>query len=222
MCHTRVIASPEMTPPQLTLFYAPRTRAFCGLWLMEELGVPYELHAFDLATGWHKSAEFLAMNPMGKVPAVRDGQALVSETGAIAIYLADKYSPGSLAPALDSPERATYLRWMFFAGSVMEPAFGEHFFKWEVPSSSVAWGSFADMKSTLITGLEAGPFLLGEQFTAADVVVGAAARFGVMFGVFDKDGPIAAYVDRVMARPAFERASSIEHREGERFPPKTG
>jgi glutathione S-transferase len=202
----------------LTLHYAPRTRAFTALWLVEELGLPYELASFDINTGRHKHDDFLALNPMGKVPVVVADGIPVSETGAIAIYLADRYPSANLAPALDDPRRPAFLRWVLFASGVMEPGFGEKFFKWEVPARSVAWGSFADMQRTLTAAVGEGEWLLGEQFSAADVVVGATARFGVLFGAFDKAGPIADYVARLTARPAFARASAIEARESERFP----
>ena len=156
---------------------------------------------------------------MGKVPLVVHDGVPVSETGAIALYLADRVG-SELAPKIDDPDRPAFLRWMFFAGSVTEPAFGEKIFKCDVPSRSVAWGSFADMERTLAAGVSPGPWLLGERFTVADIVVGASARFGVMFGAFEKEGPIADYVSRLTAREAFKRAETIEAREGERFPPK--
>ncbi|MFT5353227.1 MAG: glutathione S-transferase [Polyangiales bacterium] len=201
------------------LYYAPRTRAFTALWLLEELGEPYELESFSIHTGRHKKDDYLALNPMGKVPLVVHDGVPVSETGAVALYLADRLG-SDLAPKVDDAERSAFLRWMFFAGSVTEPALGEKFFKWDVPSSSVAWGSFADMERMLTAGITPGPWLLGERFSIADVVVGASARFGVMFGAFAKEGPIADYVARLSGRDAFKRAEVIEAREGERFPPK--
>jgi glutathione S-transferase len=202
----------------LTLHYAPRSRAFTALWLLEELGVPYELESFAFDSGRHKQPDFLALNPMGKVPLVISDGIPVAETGAIAIYLADRFSAAGLAPALDDPQRPPYLRWILFAAGVIEPAFGEKFFKWDVPARSVAWGSFEQMQDSLTAGVRDREWLLGDRFSAADVVVGSAARFGVLFGAFEKQGPIADYVARVSARPAFERASAIEQREGERFP----
>lgn len=202
----------------LTLYFAPRSRGFTALWLLEELGVPYHLESFDLNAERHKQPDYLALNPMGKVPLVLDGGIPVSETGAIAIYLSDKYRTTPLSPALDAPERAAFLRWVLFSSGVMEPAYGEKFFKWTVPARSVAWGSFDDMMRVLTDGLSPGPYLLGDTFSAADVVVGATARFGVMFGVIPKDGPVAAYVTRLTERPAFQRAAAIEACEAERFP----
>lgn len=205
-------------PPDLTLYYAPRTRARTALWLLEELGQPYTLSAFDISSGRHKQPDFLALNPMGKVPlVVHDGQA-VAELGAIAIYLADRFPAAGLAPDITDPARADYLRWCFFASAIIEPCLGEVFFKWDVPASSVAWGSFAQMLKTLEDGLTDREWLLGDTFSAADVLVGSAAGFGVQFGVMPKDGVIGAYVARCMARAASQRADVIEAREGARFP----
>jgi glutathione S-transferase len=206
------------TQPSLKLYFAPRSRAFTALWLLEELGVPYELDSFDLNAGRHKQPDYLALNPMGKVPLVVCDGIPVSETGAIAIYLADRFPGAKLAPALDDALRPAYLRWILFTGGVIEPAFGQKFFKWEVPARSVAWGSFEQMQDVLIAGVKDREWLLGDRFSAADVLVGASARFGVMFGAFEKTGPIADYVGRVTAREAFARAQAIEQREGERFP----
>ena len=195
------------------LYYAPRSRAFTALWLLEELGQPYELESVALGDGRHKKDDYLALNPMGKVPLVVHDEVPVSETGAIALYLADRFG-SDLAPRFDDADRPAFLRWLFFAGGVMEPAFGEKIFKWDLPASSVAWGSFADMERMLTAGVTPGPWLLGERFSVADVVVGATARFGVMFGVFDKAGPVADYVSRLTEREAFKRAEVIEAREG--------
>lgn len=207
-----------MTTPDVTLYYAPRTRAFTALWLLEELGVPYHLESFDLRSGAHKKPEFLQRNAMGKVPVVVCDGVPISETGAIALYLTDRFPEAALSPRIGDPARAAVLRWCFFAGSVIEPALGEKFFKWTVPAQSVAWGSFDQMVTTLSAAIEPGPYLAGEAFSVADLLVGAGARFAVLFGALPKTGPIAEYVARLEARPAFQRAQAIESREGERFP----
>lgn len=199
--------------PSLILYHAPRTRAFTTLWLLEELGAPYRIEHMDLKSGAHKRPEHLARNPMGKVPAIVDGDVSISETGAIAIYLADKYAPGRLAPALDDPRRAAYLRWSIFPFAVGEPAMAEKLFKWQVPASSVGWGSFDDALRVMTAAVQPGPWLLGEQFTSADVVMAALARYGQMFGAFPKEGPLLEYVSRATARPAFQRAMAIEERQ---------
>ena len=194
----------------ITLYYAPRSRAFRTLWFMEELGRPYRLEFLSLDAGDHKRPEFLKLNPMGKVPALIDQGMVISETGAILGHLADKYSPGELAPLIKDPDRADYLRWMFFAAGVMEPAFGEKFFKWDLPPRRVAWGSFADMEKTVTERVTGGGWLLGDQFTAADVYVASNLHWGLLSDLFPKEGPIAAYVGRCAARPALKRALKME------------
>jgi glutathione S-transferase len=156
---------------------------------------------------------------MGKVPVVVHDGTPVAELGAIAIYLSDRFPDAGLAPAIDDPKRADYLRWCFFASAIIEPCLGEKFFKWEIPAASVAWGSFDRMMTTLTEGLKQGPYLLGDQFSAADVLVGSNVRFGHMFGAIPNEGVTAEYVARLTAREACARAAVIERREGERFPP---
>ncbi len=193
-----------------TLYFAPRSRALTALWLLEELGIPYTREDLVLATGRHKRPDFLALNPMGKVPVVVDDGVAVAEMGAIAIFLSDKHRATPLSPALDDPRRGDFLRWCFFSSGVIEPALGEKFFKWSVPASSVAWGSFDGMMAALIQGLTPGPYLLGETFSAADVLVGSTVRFGQNFGALPTEGPTADYVARINARPALQRALAIE------------
>ena len=204
---------------QLTLHYAPRTRSFSAVWLLEELGVDYHLESFSLATGHHKSSEFLAKNPMGKVPVVVDGDIPVSELGAIAIYLNDKFASPELRVDPTSADRPAFLRWVFFASAIMEPAFAERFFKWTLPSQQMAWGSYQHMHDILSDRLTESQTLVGDRFTLADALVGASARFGLLFGAIDKGGAICRWVQQLQERPALQRAVAIEARESERFPP---
>jgi glutathione S-transferase len=194
----------------ITLYYAPQTRSFRALWFLEELGRPYRLELVDYANGGHKRAEFLKINPMGKVPVVVDQGMPIAETGAIFTQLADKYSPDELAPLIKDPRRADYLRWLFFAAGVMEPAFAQKAFGWDVPSSRVAWGSFDSMEKVVVEGLSEGRWLIGDQFTAADIFVGANLQYGSMLKLFPDTGPIADYVSQCSARAALKRALQIE------------
>ncbi len=196
----------------IVLHYAPKTRAFRALWFLEELGQPYRLEHVNLARGGHKRPEFLKLNPMGKLPTIVDHGVPIAESGAIFVYLSDKYASGTLAPQLDDPRRADYLRWLFFAAGVMEPAFGEKFFKWDLSASQVAWGSFDSMEKTVVGAVSHGPWLLGEQFTAADVFMGSNLHFGTLFKLFPEKGPIAAYVARCAERPALKRALTMEEK----------
>lgn len=213
---------PETLEADLVLHYAPRTRSFGALWLLEELGQPYRLAAFDLATKHHKSASHLALNPMGKVPVVVDGGLPISEVGAIAIYLADRYPAAGLSPSIDATTRPAFLRWVFFASALFEPALAEKFGKWEPRPTSHAWGSFDQVIDVVTKAVEAEPYLVGGRFTAADLLVSNSLRFAMMFGALPKEGSLADYVGRMTARDAFARASEIEARESARFPMKVG
>lgn len=205
--------------PDITLHFAPRTRSFVALWLLEELGVPYTLESFDLGGGRPTTAEFRALNPLGKVPLVIDHGRPISETGAIALYLGDLYGAPAAVPAVDDPDRPAYLRWMFFVGNVMEPAFCQKMFGWEVAPSTAGWGSYARMFEALTAGVTGDGWLLGERFTLADVIVGNYIRFGLQFQMLDVDPRLERYAARATARPSFARAMAIEEREGARFPP---
>ena len=195
----------------LTLFYAPRSRTATALRLMEELEQPYRIEVIDLNRGDQKKPEFLRHNPMGKVPLVLDGEIAVAETGAIFTYLADKYAAGRLAPRPEEPERADYLRWMFFAAGVMEPAYGQKFFRWDAPSRQVGWGSFEDMLSAVTEAVSRREWLAG-RFSAADVYVASTLRYGILFDIIPKEGPVADYVARWTERPASKRATEIDER----------
>ena len=194
----------------ITLFYAPRTRAFRALWFLEELGEPYRIEPVDYAKGGHKRPEFLKLNPMGKLPTVVDDGVAVAESGAILAYLADKYPGAGLAPAPADPRRADYLRWLFFAAGVMEPAFGQKLFNLDLPAHQVGWGSFEQMQAVVAEAVAGREWLAGGRFTAADLYVGSSLNFGVKFGILPGEGPIADYVARLTARPAYERATELE------------
>ncbi len=196
----------------LVLFHAIRSRSFRALWFMEELGLPYRIEPVDLERNEQKSERLVRHNPMGKVPVVLDGDVAVAESGAIFIYLADKYAPGRLAPRPeDERNRADFLRWMFFAAGVIEPAFAQKFFKWEVPSRQVAWGSFEQMFDVLSQAVSAREWLAG-RFSAADIYVASALRYGQFAGIIPKEGPLADYIGRWSARPASQNATEIDKR----------
>lgn len=201
---------PQAENADLVLYHAARSRSFRVLWFLEELGEPYRIQIIDLEKGDHKRPDFLKLNPMGKVPVVVDHGTPIAESGAILLHLSDKYSSGNLAPSADDPRRADYLRWLFFASGVMEPAFGEKFFKWEVPARRAAWGSFTAMEEAVTKALAPGPWLLGEKFTAADVYVCSNLHWGLLSKLFPETGPVADYVGRCAARPALQRALQIE------------
>ena len=156
--------------PRVTLFHSPNTRSTGVLTLLEELGVDYDLHVLNTKRGEQRQAEYLAVNPMGKVPAIRHGDALVTEQGAVFLYLADLYPQAGLAPPIGDPLRGTFLRWLFFYGSSFEPAVVDRSMKREpAPPSTCPYGDYDTMLGTLTGQLAQGPYLLGDRFSAADV-----------------------------------------------------
>ena len=195
----------------ITLFWCPRTRAARALWMLEELGQPFEVKQIDIRGDASKSNPmFRVASPMGKVPALMDGDVLVSESAAICLYLADRYPDAGLAPAVDALGRGRFLYWMMFTPAVLEPSMAEKFGGWETNKFSHGWGDFDSMIKTLEGGLKQGPWLMGEQFSAADVVVGSSANFLKMFNVLPESPVIEAYIERCLARPAYQRTLARE------------
>ena len=192
----------------LVLHYHPYSRAAGTLWALEEIGVPYELEVVDIMKGGQKDAAFLAINPMGKLPTLADGQMVVTESAAICLYLADRYAAGRLAPAPDSGKRGTYLRWSFFAPSVIEPAVMARSSGWEVKEVAAGWGNFESMMKAADAAIGEGPFLLGEEFSMADVVFGGTLRFMIAFKQIEPTPAMSAYVSRLDARAAYQRADA--------------
>lgn len=191
----------------LSLYYHPYSRASGTLWSLEEAGVDYDLKVVDLMKGEQKSPELLALNPMGKIPTLVDGDVVVTESAAISLYLADRYAP-ALAPALDDPRRGTYLRWSFFAPGVIEPAVMAKYSGWTVKEVSAGWGSFASMLAAAESAIAGRPFVLGDEFSMADVVLGGTLRFMMDFKQIDPTPVFTDYVQRLNARPAWQRAEA--------------
>ena len=201
----------------IKLYYHPLSRAADVVWMLEEVGVPYERQFVDFAKAEHKTEEFRKLNPMGKLPVIVDGEAIVSERAAIGIYLADRYSPGVLAPLLDTPERGTFLRWSLFAPSVIEPGAMAHAAGWEYRTSSAGWGSWDEMMNTLRIAVSQGDYLLGDRFTMADLIFGGTVRYLSLFNMLDPSPEITAYLDRLCARPAYIKADAINQAEREKL-----
>jgi len=190
----------------ITLHHHPFSRAAGVVWALEELGQPYELKFVDIMKGAHKTPEFLKLNPMGKLPALTDGDAVITEGAAINLYLADRYALGKLAPALDDPRRGTYLRWSLFAPSVIEPGSMARAQNWDFKPSQAGWGDYDAMIAAINGAVAKGPFLLGEMFSMADVVFGGTVRYMTMFGMMKPTPEITAYLAQINARPALKRA----------------
>jgi glutathione S-transferase len=194
-----------------TLFHAPNSRSGAARILLEELGVPYDLHVLNLKQNEQRAPDYLAINPMGKVPAIRHGDALVTEQPAIFIYLADLFPQAGLAPAPDDPLRGPYLRWLAFYGSSFEPAITDLAMKREpTPPMMCPYGDYDTMLATLTAQLRAGRYLLGERFSAADVLWGTALGWATMFKLVPELPEVMAYIDRVAARPAARRAAQAD------------
>lgn len=186
------------------LYHMPQTRGGTTSWMNEELGGVCEIRLVNLRKGEGRSAEFLKINPMGKLPALTHKGAIVTEAAAICAYLADQYPEKGLAPALSDPKRGEYYRWMFFSPSVIEPMMLDRLGKVVRENSTAAGhGDYERVMSAIDRALSNGPWLLGEKFSAADVVMGSTLNFATMFGAIPKEGRIKEYVDRNTARPAF-------------------
>ena len=195
----------------VTLFHSPQSRSAGALILLEELAADYELHVLNLKKGEQRRADYLAINPMGKVPAIVHDGALVTEQGAVYAYLADLYPEAGITPAIGDPLRGPYLRWLFYYGSSFEPALIDKSLKREpAPASTSPYGDYDTMLKTLTDQLATGPFLLGERFTAADVLWGTALRWTTMFKLVPETPVVTDYIARVTSRPAVARAAKID------------
>lgn len=194
----------------IKLYWSPRTRAFSALWLMEEAGQPYERVLIDLSTGAQKKPEYLAINPMGKVPALQDGDATLAEAAAICAYVAERFPTAGLAPPLGDPKRAKYLYWLFFAPGCIEPAMVQVATKLEMSSTAAGWGEADRVFDALDNALQQGPWILGETFSAADIAIGSGLNFAVkLFKMVPSRPSFDRYIAACSARPAFQRASVI-------------
>jgi glutathione S-transferase len=196
---------------RLRLHHASPSRSSTILWMLEEIGEPYDLHVLDLQKGEQRLPEYLAINPMGKVPALEHDGILVTEVGAICLYLADAYPGAGLAPAIADPLRGPYLRWMFFQGNCLEPAIVDRALKREPgPPSLVPYGDFDTTVDVVARQVAPGPWFHGERFTAADVYLGSAIRWTMQFGLLPERPEFKAYVARLAQRPALRRANARE------------
>jgi len=195
----------------MRLYWCPKTRAVRALWMVEELGVPYERVLIDIRDPKARAdAAFRAASPMGKVPALEDGATRLWDSGAICAYLADQYPNAGLAPPIGHPDRGRYLQWLMYTNSVIEPAMAEKFTQAAVSTAAHGWGSFDQMLAVLRDGLATGPWILGARFSAADVLLGTACHFLRQFKLLEAEPAIFAYVERCTARPAFARAMALE------------
>src|ERR1700759_1601136 len=191
----------------ITLYHSPASRAFTAYWMLEELGVPFSVKTIDIKKGEQKSAAYLKLNPAGKVPTLTDGEVVVSENPAIAIYLADRYGYGTLAPRIEDPDRGPYLKWMVFSTAVVDPVATLHKNKIDLPGFDFSFGAFDDMVDGVTGVLKTRDFLLGERFTGADVVLGGTLARLMYQKVLPETPELMDYRDRLTQRDAFHRAA---------------
>jgi glutathione S-transferase len=194
---------------KITLYHSPNTRSSATLLLLEELGAPYDLKVLNMKAGEQRQPDYLAINPMGKVPAIKHGDALITEQVAIFIYLADLFSEAKLAPPIGDPLRGPYLRWLVYYAACFEPAVGDRALKREAgPASQIPYGDYDTMLKTLVAQLAKGAYLLGERFTAADILWGSALTWTTRWQLVPELPEIKAYIERVGSRPAVARAQA--------------
>jgi glutathione S-transferase len=192
---------------KITFYHNPMSRGRIVHWMLEELGAPYDIKIVSLDKGEHKAPEYLAINPMGKIPAIVHRGTVVTEAAAICTYLADAFPSKALAPALDDPARGTYLRWLFFGAGCIEPALVDRMFdRPRVPrEGALGYGSYENTLNALEMAVTPGPWILGPRFSAADVYVGSEIGWGMMVKALEPRPVFQAYFERCSARPAMQR-----------------
>jgi glutathione S-transferase len=197
---------------ELVFYTHPMSRGRIVRWMLEEIGAPYRTEVLDYGATM-KGAAYLAINPMGKVPAIAHRDMVVTECAAICAYLADAFPAARLAPAIDSPLRGPYYRWLFFGAGPVEAATTVKSCGFEVPPERlgmVGFGSLEDVLGVLERAVKNGPYLLGEAFSAADVYLGSHIIWGTQFGTLEQRPGFAEYCERLSARPAAVRAREID------------
>jgi len=197
---------------ELVLYTNPMSRGRVVRWMLEEIGQPYKVEVLDYASTM-KGPAYLAINPMGKVPALRHGEAIVTETAAICAYLADAFPQARLAPPPGDRLRAPYYRWLFFCAGPYEAASSNKVLGFVVPPERermMGYGNIGKVLSTLEAAVSSGDYLVGNSFTAADVYVGSQIGFGMMFGMLEARPAFERYWQRLSTRPAFVRAKELD------------
>ncbi len=196
--------------PSFTLFHASPSRSSVVLWMLEEVGQPYDIKLLKLSAGDNMKPDHLAINPMGKVPALKHGDTVITELAAICTYLADEFPDKNLNVPIGTPKRGIYLKWLFFGPGCLEPAVIDRAAprKEEARRAMLGYGDFDTTMNVLARAVEKGPWLMGDQFTAADVVIGANIRWGMIFKMIPERKEFVDYAARIAARPAVLRAEA--------------
>ena len=187
--------------------HAPMSRSNIVHWMLEELGVPYRIEAISLERGDHKKPGYLKINPMGKVPAIEHKGIVITEAAAICAYLADEFPAAKLSVPVGDARRGLYFKWLFFSPSCLEQAMldkGNN--RPPVPARASSYGDYDTVMDTVAQAVADGPYLVGDQFTAADVVVGSCLQYGIMIKALPERAEFNAYLGRMRSRPALQRS----------------
>ena len=194
----------------ITLFHGPKTRSSRFIFLLEELEAPYEIRVVTTRTRDGGAPDPANPHPHGKVPAISDDGAIVFESPAIALYLTDKFPNKRLGPLVNEPGRGAYLSWLSYYTGVLEPAFMFKFMNLEVPRGTAGWVAVEEAMPAIINLLTSGPYILGERFSAADVLYGTTFAMFAQSPMMPKSPAIEDYVQRLVTRPAFKKAQSLD------------
>ena len=203
------------TDDTILLFHSPQTRSAGAFTLLEELGAPFEMKILNMKAGENRRPDYLAINPLGKVPAIRHRGELVTEQVAIFLYLADLFPEAGLTPAIGDKLRGPYLRWMVYYAACYEPGLVDRALKREAgPHAMSPYGDFDVVMNTVIERLSQAPYLLGDKVSAADVLWGLALNWGTMFGMVPPNPVLADYIARMTSRPAFAKVTEFDAKLG--------
>jgi len=195
----------------ITLYWSPQSRAVRMFWALEEIGQPYELETIDIrAEDRDDQPAFVEASPLRKVPALTDGDVKIADSAAIALYLADRYAAGDLAPRADDPARGEFLTWLFFTPSAMEPAMTEKFVEMPPNPTAYPWGSFEKALAALETRLEGRDWIAADRFTMADFMISGTIQAMCMFDILDPSATLKSYMEKCLARPAALRGNEKE------------
>ena len=197
----------------ITLYHHPRTRSSRFLFLLEELGAPYEIHRIANIRRPDGSGGVDPENPHphGKSPALKDGDVLVWESAAIALYLTDKFTQNGIGPVVGDPKRGAYVSWLAYYAGVMEPAWMSAYMKWEVPRGTAGWVPKDEVMELVNATLGKSPYLLGEKFSAVDILVATTFKLFMGSPILERTPLLEGYVNRVTGRPAYARAQAREN-----------